>query len=97
MKFGIELECWSPLNLNLTKTFLQKKGISVGVGYLSRMWDIREDGSLNDGPVGFYGIELVSPILDTDNAEDLRTIRKLCEIIQAKGFRVDHQIGRAHV
>lgn len=89
MKFGIELECWSPVNLTNTKTFLEKKGISVG----NRKWDIREDGSLYDGPVGFHGMEIVSPILNTDSADDLRTIRKLCEIIQAKGFRVDRHCG----
>ena len=89
MKFGIELECWSPYTPAQTQNLLGKKGIPVGY----RKWDIREDGSLYDGPSGFYGVEIVSPILNTDCPDDLRMIRKICDVIQNKGFRVDRHCG----
>lgn len=89
MKFGIELECWSPVKCSETQTFLSKKGIPVGYN----KWDVREDGSLYDGPAGFRGVEIVSPILDTDCPDDIRMIRKICDLIQNKGFRVDHHCG----
>lgn len=89
MKFGIELECWSPVNVSNTQTFLEQKGIPVGRG----KWEVRHDGSLYDGPTNFFGVEIVSPILNTDCPDDVRMIRRICDIIQNKGFRVDRHCG----
>lgn len=56
-------------------------------------WSIVGDGSLYDGPDGFKGVEIVSPILDTNKPEDIRSVRKLCEALQTIGCVVDSHCG----
>jgi len=96
MKFGIEIECWSPKNINDLAAALQTKIKKVRVNpyrSTSSSWGIITDGSLADGPIGMYGVELVSPIMDTSKASDLNMLRKLCDNLQKLGCMVDWHCG----
>jgi hypothetical protein len=42
---------------------------------------------------GFTGMELVSPVLDTDSVANLRMVRKVCESLQAMGCIVNVNCG----
>lgn len=86
MKFGIEIECWSPLSFTATRNLIQKR---------FKGWEVKTDGSLYNGPTGFTGLEIVSPTppLNTDNPGDIKAVRKLCETLQNKGFAVDEHCG----
>lgn len=95
MKIGIEIEFYSPKTISATAAHLRSKikelKIDTFVSY-SNAWKITTDGSLLD-VTGFYGMELVSPILDTDKPEDLRMVRKVCEVLQAMGSTVNSSCG----
>jgi hypothetical protein len=96
MKFGIEIECWSPKNINDLAAALQTKIKKVRVNpyrSTSSSWGIITDGSLADGPMGMYGVELVSPILDTQKASDLNSLIKICDNLQKLGCMVDWHCG----
>lgn len=93
MKFGIEIEFYSPKNITDTITALRRKvrGLSIG-SYGSTGWKIVSDGSLATID-SFHGMELVSPVLDTDKAANLRMVRKVCAALQAMGSTVNNCCG----
>ena len=97
MKYGIEIEFWSPLSINDMNAFLAKKGIQLASNNLSAapnsLWDLKSDGSLYNGPSKFYGMELVSPILNTDSKEDTKAIKKITKLLQGKGCEVNRSTG----
>ena len=98
MKFGIELELFSPLNHSQLRTLLTENGVEVnGTEWYSSSephgkWVVKTDGSLHDGPCA-HGAEIVSPILDTEKPKDFLTIQKICKLLQSVGCRVDHHCG----
>ena len=93
MKFGIEIEFYSPKNITDTIAALRRKvrGLSIG-SYGSSGWKIVSDGSLATID-SFHGMELVSPVLDTDKAANLRMVRKVCAALQAMGSTVNNCCG----
>lgn len=93
MKFGIEIEFYSPKNVQDTVEHLRRRvrGLMVEKWYGSE-WRIVHDGSLTDVD-GFFSMELVSPVLDTDDASNLRTIRKVCSTLQDMGAFVNRSCG----
>lgn len=97
MKIGIELELWSPKTKAALADSIKKKARSVLIEeyrqYDNGKWSIIGDGSLYDGPNGFKGMEIVSPILNTDYPEDIRSLRKLCDALQTIGCVVDNHCG----
>jgi len=93
MKFGTEIEFYSPKTMNETAAFLRKKirGIPLDE-YSSSSWRFVTDGSLH--PIdGFHGMELVSPILDTDKTACMRMLRKVCAALQELGGMVNSNCG----
>lgn len=78
-------------------TAVKSKARTISIGenrhYGAGEWSIIGDGSLYDGPVGFKGVEIVSPVLDTSKPEDIRSVRKLCEALQTIGCVVDNHCG----
>jgi hypothetical protein len=98
MKFGIELELFSPITHSQLRTLLTENEVEVHTSewYDSSephgKWTVKFDGSLHDGPCT-HGTEIVSPILDSDKPKDFATIRKICKLLQAAGCRVDHHCG----
>lgn len=96
MKFGIEIECWSPKNITDLAAVMQTKIKKARINaYRSNnnSWGIVTDGSLADGPTGMYGLELVSPIMDTSKASDLNMLQKVCDTLQKLGCTVDWHCG----
>ena len=93
MKFGIEIEFYSPKNITDTIAALRRKvrGLSIS-DYGSTGWKIVRDGSLAEID-NFHGMELVSPVLDTDKAANLRVVRKVCAALQAMGSTVNNCCG----
>lgn len=93
MKFGIEIEFYSPKNVLNTVENLRKhvRGLMIEKWYGTE-WRIVHDGSLSDVD-GFFSMELVSPVLDTEEASDLRTVRKVCATLQAMGAFVNRSCG----
>jgi hypothetical protein len=93
MKFGIEIEFYSPKTMTETAKFLRKKirGIAVDE-YSSSSWRFVRDASLHEVD-GFNGMELVSPILDTDKATNARMLRKICAALQELGGMVNTHCG----
>lgn len=92
MKFGIEIEFYSPKSISDTITALRRKVRGLSIGDYGTGWRIVRDGSLADIN-NFHGMELVSPVLDTDNAANLRMVRKLCAALQAMGGTVNNCCG----
>ena len=78
-------------------TAIKSKARTISINenrqYGEGQWSIVGDGSLYDGPTGFKGVEIVSPILDTNKPEDIRSVRKLCEALQTIGCVVDSHCG----
>jgi hypothetical protein len=93
MKFGIEIELYSPVDMSATTSKLSRKvrGMSFDT-YGDNDWSMVGDGSLH-GVAGFKSMELVSPVLDTENAADLRMVRKVCSALQAMGCMVNENCG----
>lgn len=99
MKIGIEIECWSPKASALLTTAIRSKyrGANITDGrnwdWEKDGWSIVGDGSLYDGPTGFVGVEVVSPVLDTSKATDLTALRRICAALQDIGCMVDEHCG----
>ena len=93
MKFGIEIEFYSPKTMTETATLLRKKirGILVD-DYRTDAWRFVRDGSLFDLD-GFNPMELVSPILDTDSTANVRMLHKVCAVLQGMGSVVNNSCG----
>lgn len=89
MKIGLEIEFYSPKNITDTITALRRKvrGLSIS-DYCNAGWKIVRDRSLAKID-DFHGMELVSPVLDTDKAANLRMVRKVCAALQAMGSTVN--------
>lgn len=107
MRFGIELEFYSDRlhNAQLCNA-LKAQGFDVRPGEpkckAKPYWRLTEDGSINYEPDAdptdyvsdqFYDYELVSPILDTTNPEDIKTVRRIALALQALGCRVNPTCG----
>ena len=95
MKFGIEIEFYSPKDMNLTCTALRRKVRNLKIDTYSaygNSWKLTTDGSLHQME-GFNGMELVSPVLDTDSVSNVRVVRKVCEALQAMGCVVNVNCG----
>jgi Putative amidoligase enzyme len=97
MKIGIEIECWSPKAAAALTTAIRSKyrgaNIVDGRNWEPDGWSIVGDGSLHSGPTGFVGVEIVSPVIDTDKATDLTTIKRICAALQDIGCTVDEHCG----
>ena len=96
MKIGIEIEFHAPMSkLSLAAT-LQNLGLDVTEsGYTHTVfpgWKIVDDGSVY-GLSGFFGMELVSPILNSNSETDMSTLRSICRAIQKLGCRVSKACG----
>lgn len=93
MKFGIEIEFYSPKNITSTVDTIKGKirGIQITHSYGSN-WKMVRDGSLADIN-NFTPMELVSPVLDTEKASDLRMVRRVCEVLQDMGSVVNSCCG----
>ena len=93
MKFGIEIEFYSPKNITSTLDTLKRKirGIQIAHSYGSN-WKIVRDGSLADIN-DFHAMELVSPVLDTDKPTHMRMVRRVCEVLQDMGSVVNNCCG----
>lgn len=93
MKFGIEIEFYSPKNIQSTVEHLRRhvRGLMIEKWY-GNEWRIVHDGSLSDVDE-FFSMELVSPVLNIEEASDLRTVRKVCATLQAMGAFVNRSCG----
>lgn len=107
MRFGIELEFYSDRldNAQLCNA-LKAQGFDVRPGEpkckAKPYWRLTEDGSIDyDASADptdyvsnqFYDYELVSPILDTTNPENIKTVRRIALALQALGCRVNSTCG----
>lgn len=96
MKIGIEIEFHAPMSKLSLATTLQTLGLDVTApGYthtVSSGWKIVDDGSVY-GLSEFFGMELVSPILNSDSETDMATLRSICRAIQKLGCRVSKACG----
>ena len=95
MKYGIEIECLNSLSRSEVATILASFGIPiVNEGYnhnVSSHWKIVQDGSVNDSD--YNGMEIVSPILDTESESDTLMVRKVCRSLQKLGSKVNRSCG----
>jgi hypothetical protein len=77
MKIGIEIEFFAPISKYELATNLRNQGIAVeATGYthsVSSDWKIVDDGSVYGMPA-HHGMELVSPILNSDSDADMASI-----------------------
>lgn len=94
MTFGVEIECYLPLSV------IDSEGIRIGSYFSSGIqvpglpigFVAKEDGSLrNTCPVGFRGIEIVSPILK--GADGLRQVVAVCDWLHARNVTVNRACG----
>jgi len=93
MKFGVEIEFYSPKDMNGTADVLRKKVRGVfSDSSIWKNWRIVRDGSLFELE-NFHAMELVSPILDTDKAASVRMLRKVCAVLQSMGCFVNGYCG----
>lgn len=107
MRFGIELEFFSPLDNTSLRHELRKVGFVVQEGkaknHTYKNWTLTEDESLNydhrservphDEYIDMLPHELVSPVLDTTNPEDIKAVRRIALALQTLGCRVNKTCG----
>ena len=95
MKYGIEIECLNPMTRSEVATILSSQGLPVVYeSYnhtVSSHWKIVQDGSVNDSDLN--GMEIVSPILDTESESDTLMVRKVCRALQKLGSKVNRTCG----
>jgi hypothetical protein len=95
MKYGIEIECLNPMTRSEVATILASQGLPVVYeSYnhnVSSHWKIVQDGSVSDSDLN--GMEIVSPILDTENESDTLMVRKVCRALQKLGGKVNRTCG----
>ena len=98
--YGVEMECYVPFNDPQRRVAddLRRLGINAVVaGYSGRdynVWQIKTDGSLNSRPAGNYsGIEVVSPVLRFNNAEDDAQLCTVSEYLVTIGAKVNSSCG----
>ncbi|MBQ3349219.1 MAG: amidoligase family protein [Thermoguttaceae bacterium] len=91
IKFGVEIETIAPITLEETD------GLNIGgyhspkqVPFLPTGWKASRDGSIHTIS-GYAACEIVSPILC--GADGLCQIEAVCEILTAKGFKVNRSTG----
>jgi hypothetical protein len=92
--YGVEIECYVPRNIGQrgVADALNRMGVRAVVsGYAGRdysVWQVKTDSSLGSPPVGYTGIEVVSPILawneDGTPHENLRKVSEYLVSIDAK-------------
>lgn len=95
--FGVEIECFGPLNQGALIRELASAGIEVynprGTSHRSYdnmvQWRVKTDCSIYE-PNG-YAIEIVSPILR--GAEGIRGVQKVCRILETHEFDVNETCG----
>ena len=96
MKIGIEIEFFAPIGKYDLASKLRNQGIAVeATSYthaVSSNWKIVDDGSVY-GMADHYGMELVSPILNSDSDADMATVRRICRAVQKLGGRVNKACG----
>jgi hypothetical protein len=95
MKYGIEIECLNPLSRSEVATILASQGLPVVYeSYnhnVASHWKIVQDGSVNDSDMN--GMEIVSPILNTESESDTLMVRKVCRALQKLGGKVNRTCG----
>lgn len=97
-KFGIEIECYIPSTLSHHE--LANKLRDAGINALSGFrlspnnshWKVTSDGSLNSGPTGYDGVEVVSPPLPF-NEESFEQIRKVCDTLNVNNAKIRKSCG----
>lgn len=95
--FGIELEMIVPSAI--TATDLTREFASIGVELRSESynhstrphWKLVTDGSVRPHRAGFWGIELVSPVLSGEPA--LEVVTKVCELLTRLGVTTNRTCG----
>ena len=97
-RFGVEIECFSPVESREVAALLTAEGISVrSVGYThsgTDQWKITTDGSLrkSEGWTGnWHAIEVVSPPLK--DAEGFRQLKIVCDTLVTLGVKVNKTTG----
>lgn len=107
MRFGIEMEFFSPLDNTSLRHELRKVGFVVQEGraknHSYKNWTLTEDESLDynhrservphEEYIDMLPHELVSPILDTTNPEDIKAVRRIALALQTLGCRVNKTCG----
>lgn len=96
LTFGVEIECLMPSGTNVSYQTVAERITEAGVycsfaGYThgrNSQWKIVTDASVS-GP-GYYGMEVVSPIL---SADDFDQIDKVCAVLSSLRAQVNRTCG----
>lgn len=85
LTFGIEIECFIP---NEHRAAIQLGGYHRGIQIrgLPAGWNAQHDGSLQSGPSGYFGVEVVSPIMK--GADGMQQVKVVCEWLKQIGAKV---------
>ena len=90
MKFGIELECYGVIRVDVANAF-RAEGLEAEVsnyaGSNYSVWQIKTDGSIN----GSLPFEVVSPVLQGESG--IEQVRKVCAILNRLGAQVNTSCG----
>jgi hypothetical protein len=94
--FGVEVECYSPVDTYTVADKLNAAGINThveGYNHTTRAhWKIVSDGSLNERPAGCaYPMELVSPPLA--GKAGLKAVKTALKVLETLGCKVNKTCG----
>jgi hypothetical protein len=97
LTFGVEIECYSPMRLDELARRISAAGVHAdyvpyGTHVTSRDWKVVNDASLSRyNPTGFYGGEVVSPILQGEAG--LATLAKVADIVLGLNCKITQRCG----
>lgn len=86
--FGIEIECIAPRGCQIPVGSYHHGAQVPG---LPEGWTGKHDGSIHPDRDGFYGVEIVSPVLK--GKDGLRQVLQVVEFLKARGARVNRSCG----
>jgi hypothetical protein len=97
--FGVEIESWAPLALfndgpEALRIGLYHCGTKIpqgAKGFPCSGWELQRDGSLKEGPAGYWSFELVSPILK--GRDGIEQLKKIGAWLKSVGARPNQSCG----
>lgn len=91
LTFGVEIECLLPATVRSHSQTAIELREAISRAIPNSMWQVKGDGSVMGS--GRFGLEIVSPPLRSDRAEDFAQIDTVCEILSLEGATVNRTCG----